>query len=48
MCFRIALLTIDEWGILSRCYDADHGVYLYFGELGMFKKSKPGNYLCNY
>lgn len=44
MCFRIALLTKEEWTILSRCYAADYGVYLYFGELGMFTTSTPGNY----
>ncbi|XP_026813170.1 ubiquitin carboxyl-terminal hydrolase 48-like isoform X1 [Rhopalosiphum maidis] len=37
----IALLTKEEWTILSRCYAADYGVYLYFGELGMFTTSKP-------
>lgn len=46
MYFRIALLTIEEWKILSSCYVADKGVYLYFGEQGMFKASKPGNW-CN-
>jgi len=45
MCFRIALLTKEEWKILSRCYAADYGVYLYFGELGMFTTSNPGNLL---
>lgn len=37
----IALLTKEEWTILSRCYAADYGVFLYFGELGMFTTSKP-------
>lgn len=37
------ILTVEEWEILSRCYKTDFVVYLYFGELGMFKSSKPGN-----
>jgi hypothetical protein len=43
MCFRIELLTVEEWEILSRCYKTDYAVYVYFDELGVFKSSKPGN-----
>jgi len=42
VCFRIALLTIDEWNTLLKCYDADYEVYVYFSEQGTFIKSKPG------
>ncbi|XP_050442355.1 ubiquitin carboxyl-terminal hydrolase 48-like [Adelges cooleyi] len=37
----LALLTKDEWEIISRCYQTDYGVFLYFGEYGEFKTSKP-------
>ncbi|VVC42411.1 Ubiquitin specific protease, conserved site,Ubiquitin specific protease domain,Ubiquitin-related [Cinara cedri] len=37
----IALLTRDEWDILSKCYNPDYGVYLYFNEQGTFTNSRP-------
>ncbi|XP_050532812.1 ubiquitin carboxyl-terminal hydrolase 48-like isoform X2 [Daktulosphaira vitifoliae] len=37
----IVLLTKEEWENLSSRYPADYGVYLYFGELGEFKTSRP-------
>lgn len=48
MCFRIALLTKSEWEILTRCYKADYGVYLYFDDQGIFTISKPGNLSYTY